>query len=1051
MNKLFVSLFLAAAASATPVHLRCEYLDNPMGIDSPRPHFSWQSDSAEKNWRQAAYRILVSSTPDGARNGKPDVWDSGKQSSDDSNGIAYGGPPLESRRRYYWTVSVWDAKGRVTQAAPVWWEMGLLEKSDWTAKWIAWNDPEEDGDWSAMRWIWLPGQDAFAVTGRQVAVFRLDADVAAKPRNAALYLLVKGSFTTAMNGTSLTAKSGAGEFERQDVTDLLKLGRNTIEVTVTTSAGGRGNAPGRPAALAGLLKIQTADGALQRYGTGDNWQARLESQTEWKPAAAVANLDEPRLGATRAMFPRPAAIFRREFGISKEVKSARLYVTAQGSYRMYLNGAQVGQDLFTPEFTEYAKRVIYQTYDVTAMLARGQNAVGAMLGDGWYASGLVGTLRRYTFLPPPTRLLAQLRIDYADGTHDEVATGGQWKAARSPILRSEIYAGEAYDARLEQPGWNQPGFGDAGWAPAVEAAAPPSAVTSQMEVPVRVVAAVAPVKVTALPTGVSVFDMGQNFAGRVRLKVSGPAGTRIRLRFAEILNPDGSIYTTNLRNADATDTYVLRGGGVETYTPYFTFHGFRYVEMSGYPGGPPPLDAVAGEAISSAGDIIGKLATSDDTVSKMYNIAIWGQRSNFISIPTDCPQRDERLGWTGDAEVFWRTGSFNMDLAAFTRYFMRSMVDAQSSEGSFTNVVPNVLTGYGAPGWADAGVILPWTAWMQYGDKVVIGENWDAMERWMKFIADANPDFIRKNKTGPNFGDWLPAGTTTSTSTTPPNLIGTAYWALIADMMSQMAHATGREADATRYAGVYQNIRAAFQKEYIKEDGVIGNGSQTSYVVALYAKLVPEPLKAAAVNNLVREIEAHGWHLSTGFLGTPYILFVLTDSGHADVAYRLLQNDTFPSWGYMLKKGATTWWERWNGDTGDPAMNSYNHYAFGSVMAWVYRQVAGIDTNAQGPGYKQITIRPRVPPADTRTASPITHARGEFDSVYGKIVSDWTGTAAGPFTLKVTIPPNTSAKVVLPDIPNAQITEGGKRIAAQREAEGYTVAVGSGTYEFRVK
>jgi alpha-L-rhamnosidase len=332
---------------------------------------------------------------------------------------------------------------------------------------------------------------------------------------------------------------------------------------------------------------------------------------------------------------------------------------------------------------------------------------------------------------------------------------------------------------------------------------------------------------------------------------------------------------------------------------------------------------------------------------------------------------------------------------------------------------------------------------------VVIRENWDAMERWMKFIADANPDFLRKNKTGDNFADWLPAGTTTPNSTTPPNLIGTAYWALIADMMSQMGHAIDREDDAKRYAGVYRNIRAAFQKEYIKEDGETGNGSQTSYVVALYAKLVPDALKAAAADKLVKEIQAHDWHLSTGFLGTPYILFVLTESGHADVAYRLLQNDTFPSWGYMLKKGATTWWERWNGDTGDPAMNSYNHYAFGSVMAWVYRQVAGIDTTAQGPGYKEIEIHPRVPPPGQ--ASPITHARGEFDSVYGKIVSDWTGTAAGPFSLKVTIPPNTSARVVLPAIPNARITEGGKTVTAQKDAEGYAVRVGSGTYEFQVK
>jgi alpha-L-rhamnosidase len=377
VSKLPVFLFLAAVAPATPVHLRCEYLDNPIGIDSPRPHFSWQSESAERDWRQSAYRILVSSTPEGARKGTPDVWDSGKVSSDDSNGIVYDGPRLEPRRRYYWTVSVWDAKGHVTQAAPVWWEMGLLGKADWKAQWISWTDPEEDGDWAAMHWIRLPGPGA--------AVFRLEVDVSSAPLNAALYLLVRGSFVTAVNGTKLAAKTGAGEFERQDVTELLKPGRNSIEITVT----------GPATMVAGLLKIWNADGALERYGTGERWQARRENQTEWQPAA-VTNLDDVKRGT----FPRPAALFRREFSVPKAVQSARLYVTALGSYRMFLNGKQVGQDLLTPEFTEYAKRVIYQTYDVTAMLARGPNAVGAMLGEGWFGSGLVGDLRRYTFLPP---------------------------------------------------------------------------------------------------------------------------------------------------------------------------------------------------------------------------------------------------------------------------------------------------------------------------------------------------------------------------------------------------------------------------------------------------------------------------------------------------------------------------------------------------------------------------------------------------------------------------------------------------------------------------
>jgi alpha-L-rhamnosidase len=345
----------------------------------------------------------------------------------------------------------------------------------------------------------------------------------------------------------------------------------------------------------------------------------------------------------------------------------------------------------------------------------------------------------------------------------------------------------------------------------------------------------------------------------------------------------------------------------------------------------------------------------------------------------------------------------------------------------------------GAPGWGDAGVIVPWTTWVQYGDKAIIEENWDAMQRWMEFIQSRNLDFLRTKGVGPNFADWLAPDEHTN-----KDLLATAYWALIANMMSNMAHATGKETEAKRYDEVVQNIRAAFQKAYIKDDGEVGTGTQTSYVVALYTKMAPEALEPRLVNNLVKDIEARNWHLSTGFLGTPFLLFTLADHGRTDVAYRLLLNDTYPSWGYMLAKGATTWWERWNGDTGDPAMNSYNHYAFGSVIAWVYRYAAGIDTTPDSPGFKEIVVHPHL---DAR----MTAARAEYDSIYGKIISDWKGTPAGPFLLSVTIPPNTSAKVFLPAIAGAHVTEDGSPVAGQPEGGSYFVRIGSGSYTFEVK
>jgi alpha-L-rhamnosidase len=572
-----------------------------------------------------------------------------------------------------------------------------------------------------------------------------------------------------------------------------------------------------------------------------------------------------------------------------------------------------------------------------------------------------------------------------------------------------------------------------------------------MSAPARVTATLNPKQVTPEFNNTYIFDMGQNMVGWVTLKVKGAAGTKVKLRFAEILNPDGTIYTANLRNADATDVYILKGGEEETFAPHFTFHGFRYVEVTGYPG-TPPLDAIQGDVVSSvSGEPEARLNTSSDLVNRMWSIGIWGQRGNFLSIPTDCPQRDERLGWMGDAGVFWRTGSYNFDIAAFSRKFIQDIVDAQTRQGAFTNVSPDTLPGegegtedlsgwnVGAPGWGDAGVIVPWTAWIQYGDKAAIEQNWDAMRRWMEFIQSRNPDFLRKNGVGPNFADWLAPDENTN-----KDLLATAYWALIANMMSQMAHAVGKDSDAKRYDDLVQQIRTAFQKAYIKDGGEVGTGTQTSYVVALYTKMAPPALEPALVDKLVKNIEARGWHLSTGFLGTPFLLFTLSDHGRTDVAYRLLLNDTYPSWGYMLSKGATTWWERWNGDTGDPSMNSYNHYAFGSVIAWVYRYAAGIDTTPDSPGFKEIVIRPH-PDAS------LTSVRAEYDSIYGKIISDWKGTPTGPFSLKVTVPANTTAKVFLPAIKGAHLTNHGSPVDAPLEDGAYLVRIGSGFYDFEVK
>jgi alpha-L-rhamnosidase len=1042
-------LSLFTTASATPVHLQCEYLQNPLGLDVATPHLSWQSDSIERNWKQTAYEILVASGIEKLRSGQADVWDSGRVSSDESVGIAYAGRALESRKRYYWKVRVWDPAGNAADSSEdAWWEMGLLRPEDWKTKWITWRNPEDEGDRKDIRWIWVRGQDAFSLASNSVANFRVSVHLAENPKSAALILSVRGDYVAQVNGREVGRKHGWGAFDRRDITDELNVGNNIIEIRVTAPEA-EPNATAK-AALAGLLKITKRNGSVVRIATGDNWQGATEKNSGWQAADVIAELGDKRLGDPGPV-PQPAALFRRTVEISKKISRARLYVTALGSYRVYLNGTRVGDDVLTPDFTDYRKRVLYQVYDVGNVLKAGKNQISALLGDGWYGSPLTwaGTL----FFPAPNRLRAQLEVTYSDGSHDLMSSDEAWKASSSAIVESQIYGGETYDARLEQPGWQQADFDDSHWSSATIVDAPSIAVTSQITAPVRVIQTLRPKQVNPAGQGTYIFDMGQNMVGWVTLKVKGASGARVRLRFAEILNPDGTIYTANLRNADATDIYILKGAGEERFAPHFTFHGFRYVEVAGYPG-EPPLDAIEGNVVSSVSNPAAKLATSSDLVNRMYEIGLWGQRGNFLSIPTDCPQRDERLGWMGDAGVFWRTGSYNFNVAAFSQKFIQDIVDAQTRQGAFTNVSPDTLPFeggetegtsawndgmVGAPGWGDAGVIVPWTTWLQYGDKAAIERSWNAMQRWMEFIQSRNPDFIRKNGVGPNFADWLAPDPNTDKT-----LLATAYWALIASEMSEMGHAIGHEADAKHYDELERSIRTAFQKAYIKEDGTVGTGTQTSYVVALYTKMLPENLERAATDKLVKDIEAHQWHLSTGFLGTPFLLFTLSDHGRTDVAYRLLLNDTYPSWGYMLSKGATTWWERWNGDTGDPSMNSYNHYAFGSVVAWVYRYSAGIDTTTKGPGFKEIVIRPHL---DSRMPS----ARAEYDSMYGKIVSDWKGTPNGPFSLRVTIPANTSAKIALPRVAGAHVTESGNPIQTQEEIDTQTVGVGAGSYNFEVK
>ena len=750
----------------------------------------------------------------------------------------------------------------------------------------------------------------------------------------------------------------------------------------------------------------------------------------------------------------PSPYMRKEFRLEKPVRRARLYATARGVYEMYVNGVRVGEDVLAPGWTDYRERVQYQAYDLTELLAEGQNALGAILGDGWYA-GFIGfdPKHRGAHYGSRPHLLAQLEVLYEDGTTQTVVTDGSWKSSTGPILYSDLLVGESYDARREMPGWNEPGFDRSGWYPVGVEELHSVPLVAQPDEGVRVTEDVAAKAVTEPESGVYVFDMGQNMVGRVRLKVEGEAGTRVTLRHAETLNPDGTIYTANLRFARAMDRYVTKDGGEEVYEPRFTFHGFRYVEVTGYPG-EPPLDSVTGRVLHSDTPPAGSFECSDPMVNKLQSNIVWGQRGNFLSIPTDCPQRDERLGWMGDAQIFVRTAAFNMDVAAFFEKWMIDVEDAQTPAGAFPDVAPlfgersEAFLKKGSPAWGDAGVIVPWTIYKTYDDSRIVERHYGAMTRWMAYLREANPDLLRRNKLGNNYGDWLsPRG-----DHTPKDLLATAYWAYDARLMAEMSRAVGRQEDAEDYEELFEGIMGAFNEEYVSSDGRIEGDTQTCYVLALHMDLLPEELRSAAADHLVGAIEREDWHLSTGFVGVGYLCPVLTEAGHVDVAYRLLRNETYPSWGYTIKNGATTIWERWDGWTEEngfqsPNMNSFNHYSLGAVGEWLYRYVAGIDLDPKGVGYDRVIIRPR-PGGD------LTHARGEFDSVRGKIASAWS-VEGDRFSLEVTIPPNATATVYVPTSDASSLTEGGERleraenVEVLQASEGRVVtAVGSGWYRF---
>jgi len=1067
---VFSVSFLAMAASAgplmhgntlTPEGLRCEYLVNPLGIDEIQPRLSWITQSAGRAKAQSAYRILVASDPKRLETDTGDLWDSGKVMSDLSIQIAYDGLPLKSQMRCYWKVRVWDKEGRLSAwSKPAYWTMGLLGPENWKARWIGFDasrrrtEGAQKLDLAKAKWIWHPEANAAAGAAIGTRCFRTEFDIAQGRElvRATCAVTADNSFKMFLNGRRIRNGNNFKQIESADVKEHLRSGKNVLAIEATNE----GDAP-NPAGVLAVLRLQFADGSPVMIVSDETWHASESGGPTWMNvdfdagnwgnAHAVGTYGVAPWGqltlVSGELFLPPAQHLRKQFSLEKSIKQATVYASALGNYELHINGQRVGDAYFTPGWTDYNVRVYYNTFDVTSLLRKGFNVIGGVLADGWY-SGHIGWMHIRDHYGKDPRFMAQLHVDYADGTSETLVTDKTWTAATGPILEGDFLMGETYDARQEMPGWSTADFDGSQWQPVDVTETIAAAIEAYPSVLVRQFQQIKPVSIAEPEPGAYVYDMGTNFAGFVRLKVANATpGQKIVLRFVERLNPDGTIYTTNLRGARATDTYICKGKGTEVWQPRFTFHGFQYVEVTGFPG-KPSLDTILGVELTSDTPVVGSFECSDKLANTLYRNICQTQRANFIDIPTDCPQRDERLGWMGDAQIYVRTATYNADVSAFFTKWLVDVEDAQLENGAFSDVSPRkVATGGGTAAWGDAGVICPWTIYKVYGDTRTLAEHYDSMQKWIDYCKGTSQGLLRPAE---GYGDWL-----SIQADTPKDVLATAYFARSTKLVAEVAAVLGKKDDAQKYEQLFEDIRQAFNDAYVAEDGRIKGDTQTVYVLALAFDLLPKEKRETATKYLVDNIRDRNWRLSTGFVGTKDLMTTLTRFGATDVAYHLFHNESFPSWGFSIRHGATSIWERWDGWTPengfqDPGMNSFAHYSFGAVAEWMFKTIAGIDT--EGNAYQRIIIHPQP-------GGRISWAKASYNSIQGRISTDWK-VRDGEFSLDVTIPTNAIATIYIP-AKDAETVREGRRSAAnavgvkfiEQQGNDAVFEVGSGHYRFQ--
>ncbi|MEX2245047.1 MAG: family 78 glycoside hydrolase catalytic domain [Fimbriimonadaceae bacterium] len=952
-----------------PTRLRCNLLVEPLAVAEGRPRLSWvlQGDSRS----QSAYQIVAETE---AGDG---LWDSGRIGSDATCDVVYEGKAPAPRQRVRWRVRAWDEKGAQGDWSE--WAHWTAAPGAWEAEWIGFDEPLDASrppDFIGASWVWHADGPLDPVPV-STARFRKSFTLAELPGEATMLVTGDDSFHAYVNGTDVGKSDGNRDSWRRpgllDVKSALKRGENTIEIVVGSIG---------VSASALIAKLETVQGGSRTSLVTDaTWEARWEESSDWKPVRVVGGFGAPPWGSVSApgLFLPPPRVLTRPFDARSPVRRAVLYATALGIYEASVNGQRVGEDWFAPGWTDYKKRVHYRAYDVTSLVKSGSNTIETLLCDGWFA-GYVGFGRRHHY-GEETRFSAMLWLDYEDSPSQLVATDENWRAATGATTQSDFLMGEEHDARRSPGDWHPVVMGKE-VSPVLEPY-PMEPLVAFEEVQAKTA--------TRAPNGTHVYDLGQNFAGVPRLDLSGQkAGTEIVLRHAEVLNTDGSAYTTNLRSARARDAYTTREGDQE-WSPRGTFHGFRYVESSVE----LPRGAVSGLALSNVAKPASGFECSDARLNQLWSNIDWTFRSNFIEIPTDCPQRDERLGWTGDIQVFARAAMILADVQSFLDKWLVDLADAQRDDGQFPMIAP-VVYGFsdGGPAWADAGTIVPWAMWEAYGDRRVLERQYASMKKFVAFCSGRLVDGLPP-KEFHCFGDWLNVGVETPTPVLYMLFLCRSTW-----IVSQTAAVLGKNDEADRYASDFKRHCMRFRARFMGDDGWIEGKSQTGQAMALAFDVVDDPSRSKVFARLVEDIESRG-HLTTGFVGTKDLMLVLRDGHRTDLAYKLLLSDEYPGWLFSIKHGATSIWERWNGWTpesgfADPGMNSFAHYAFGAVGQFMMETIGGI--RPLEPGYKRVMIHVE--------RGPLEWANCWFDSPRGRIATSWKGR-----TLVVTVPPNVEADV----------------------------------------